>query len=461
MMRRFVQFVFTCGGGGLLMILSGCTMTPHGTASLKAAARKDGDIYRAIGPIRSAPLPHHPTASELVTYALMHSPTVEADYWQFRAAIERIPQAGTEMTTPMLSGDLALLNGTASAANSTVGIANMGSSDIRWPSKPAADAKIALDRARAAQSRLRAAQYRLRRQVLTAWYRLIYTRDLLRDIHSQITNDRMAINAVREEVVNDRTPADMPVGQGIQLTRLKLKRIELRRLAASETAQLNSLLNRPVHKTIHTPPHLPAIQRPLPSYATLLRMAVRHNPELRRQHWLRHTGESAVSRAEMQFIPNFDLGAMTSLDGAMQNLQGAVMFPIVRYRAIDASVRQAQFDVLNSEEGILSMRNDLARRLATDLIAIRSDAKQLTVIKSRLLPRLQEMKHFADVKIEQNGIGLTSELKASNSIIRIHELQLSLQLDRLIRNADIDAVTAVPVASVHQPVPRPGASSGK
>jgi outer membrane protein TolC len=361
----------------------------------------------------------------------------------------------------MLSGNLALLNGTASAANSTVGIANMGSSDIRWPSKPAADAKIALDRARAAQSRLRAAQYRLRRRVLTAWYRLIYTRELLRDIHSRITNDRMAMNAVREEVVNDSTSADMPVGLSIRLIRLKLKRIELRRLAVSEAAHLNSLLNRPVHKTILTPPHLPAIERLLPSYAALLRMEVRHNHELRRQHWLRYAGETAVSRAKMQFIPNFDLGAMTSLDGAMQNLQGAVMFPIVRYRAIAASVRQAQFDVLKSEEGILSMRNDVARRLATDLIAIRSDQKQLGLIQSQLLPRLREMEQFADAKMEQNGVGLRTDLKASNSIIRIQELQLSLQLDRLIRDADIDAIAAVPVESAHQPVPRLGGGSGK
>jgi outer membrane protein TolC len=401
------------------------------------------------------PLPPGPNATELVSYALRHSPVVEAAYWKFRAAIEAIPQAGTEMTTPMLSGNLALNNGAVSAANSSIGIANMGSSDIRWPAKPAADAKIALENARNAQWRFREAQFDLRRQVLQAWYGLITARALLRNARFQLAAERALEQDQRQHIEFATGAATGYLSAQNAVTRLKITIAQLHRSAASRLANLNLLLNRTPHRGIRTPSSLAFTNGRIPSTAQLIEMAMKHNPNLQALHFTRQSQQITIERATMQYIPNFDLGAMSSLDGAMQNLTGAVMFPVVRYRAINAAIRQAEFGLFRTTSRTHQSRNQVVARLTDDTIAMHSDARQLAYIRKELLPRLHDLRHFSSIALSQESGGLTAYLLATLSILHTRQLELSLQLDFANRQADIDALTAQPIRNKAGAAPAP------
>ena len=271
---------------GLLLMLGACTISPKGETRLRTEAQKEGRIYNfGSHRINDRPLPLQPDAADLVAYALRHSPKVEAAYWKFRAAIENIPQAGSEMTTPMLSGNLGLQNGTVSAANSSIGIANMGSSDIRWPSKPAAEAKIALENARNAQSRFREAQLILRRQVLTAWYGLITTRELSRDARQKMSVERALKQDQQLHIESASGSASGYLSVQNAMTNLRIKLAQLERMAAAQQVKLNLLLNRAPHRSILTPSNLALTNWRIPSLAQIIKLALEHNPTLRALHF--------------------------------------------------------------------------------------------------------------------------------------------------------------------------------
>ncbi|GEM_PF-833625 len=443
---------------GSLFMLSACTISPKGEARLRAEAQKEGRDYHAgAHRMASRPLPDKPNATQLISYALRHSPAVEAAYWKFRAAIEVIPQAGTEMTTPMLSGNLALNNGAASGANSSIGIANMGSSDIRWPAKPAADAKIALENARDAQRRFREAQFDLRRQVLQAWYGLITARALLHNAQLQLAVERTLEQNQRQHVEFATGAATGYLSLQNALTRIGIKLAQLKQSMASRQINLNSLLNRSPRRSLRTPSSLAFTNRHIPPLNRLIQLALEHNPNLRALHFTRLSRQIAIDRARMQYIPNFDLGAMSSLDGAMQNLAGAVMFPVVRYRAINAAIKQAQYRLFRTTSQTHQSRNDVVARLTNDAIAMHSDAEQLAYIHNGLLPRLHELRHFSSIALSQGNRGLTADLLATLSILHARELELLLRLDFANRQADIDALTAQPIRNQTSVAPAPSA----
>ncbi len=431
---------------GSLLVLGACTISPTGEAHLRADAQKEGRAYQIDQHhVPDRPLPRKPNAVQLVSYALRRSPAVEAAYWKFKAAIEAIPQAGTEMTTPMLSGKLALNNGAASAANSTIGIANMGSSDIRWPTKPAADAKIALENARNAQWRFREAQFDLRRQVLQAWYGLITARALLRNSQQQLSAEHAMSQDQRQRLESAAGSATGYLRLQNRMTRIGINISQLERLVAARQVNLNILLNRSPHRNILTPSSLAFTNGRIPSPDRLIERALEHNPNLRALHFTRRKEQIAIDRAKMQYLPNFDLGAISSLDGAMQNLTGAIMFPVVRYRAINAAIKQAQYGLFRTASQTHQSRNQVVARLTDDTIAMHSDARQLAYIRKELLPRLHDLRHFSSIALSQESGGLTADLLATLSILHARELELTLQLDFADRQADIDAITAQPI----------------
>ncbi len=432
--------------GLMTLTIGGCTMHPRGEGRLRAAAAREGQIYKlAAAQHTPPPLPISPTPRELVTYALINSPAVESAYWRWRAAIEVIPQAGTEMTTPMLSGNLGLVNGSYSGANSSVGIANMGSSDIRWPSKPAADAKIALEKARAAEWQFRERQFALREAVLTAWNRLIAARAVLALARRQKNLDVSLVNLAQTRLTTGGQSSSGYLETLNAVTLLKLHIAALRRELPRREIAINNLLNRSPMKTILAPAAFPAIAPQRWTMAHLIRLAARRNPQLHEFAWTRRANKIQIQRAMMQYIPNFDLGAVTSLDGITQNFEGAVMFPIVRYQAINAAIREARFNLRRTESRMQQTKTELASRLAIDLVMLQSDRVQLAFFSGRLLPRIRQMEHFSRVSMMQGSGGLISNLMAQKTVLKLREMELDLRVDQADRLADIETIVARPL----------------
>src|SRR5690349_18514174 len=89
-MRRSILVGMVCVAAGVAT--SGCTVHPAGEAVERQAAMQAGRAYERRAGEELAPLNERATVRELVRYALATSATVEQRYWEWRAAIEQIPQ---------------------------------------------------------------------------------------------------------------------------------------------------------------------------------------------------------------------------------------------------------------------------------------------------------------------------------------------------------------------------------
>ncbi len=428
-----------------LLLVAGCTMTPAGENSLRRQAITTGKPFEKPYVKRHIPpLAPNVTPSQMVRYALLNNPDVEAAYWKFRAAIENIPQAGTESTTPMLSGVGGIQNGSFSAANSSLGIANMGSAPIQWPSKPLASAKIALQKARAAEWTFRRSQFSLRRSVLDAWYSYARTAVLLnlakRDL--KLSVELQMIASANVQIGKD--PAELLAAQN-RITVLRTRIIALQQELPQKLAMINRWLGRKPDAPLDIPAHLPKVQELRISDSRILAIAARRNPALAELRRLSAGEKISIYRAKLQYVPNFNLGASFSLDGIMQNLSGAIMFPIVRYQAINASIRQARYrlrDVYSRERATYDL---ISQRLIVDLLALKSDREQLHLLNYSLLPRIREIAAFSAANFEQGGASISGQVQARRLDLNVQRMVADLQTDALDRIADIDAIIAVPL----------------
>ncbi len=425
--------------------LAGCTMHPAGESHLRLAAARAGKPFAKPYLQRHLPqLPVKATPHQLVAYALVNSPVVEQAYWNWRSAIEQIPQAGTEPTTVMLNAGTLLTNGAASLANSTLGVSNMGSADIRWPSKMSVQAKRALHQAMAAGWKYMSARFALRRDVLTAWYRYVRTFQLLNLTRRQLVIIRSAV-LLRQAAVSTGGPtADWLTDQNSMDT-LRVRIAALKAKIPELLARLNAVLGRSATAALDPPFALPAVKAPSLNDAQLLRLAVRRNPELEELRQLQKSGKLSIQRAKMQYIPNFDLGLSTSLDGTVQNLTGALVMPLFQYQSINASIAQARNDLRAANAMLRGRKINLAAELTIDLMSLHDDQLRLRIFSRKILPRVNMIASLARSNYQQGAAGIQGQIRARQMALEIQATMLDLQADALERMADLDAIVALPL----------------
>ena len=89
----------------VLVSVAGCTVHPVGERAERDAATEAGKPFaHQIEKRDLPPLPENPTADDLVRYAFGVNAELEQHYWEWRSAIEQIPQDGTQATNLVLSG---------------------------------------------------------------------------------------------------------------------------------------------------------------------------------------------------------------------------------------------------------------------------------------------------------------------------------------------------------------------
>src|SRR5438105_11581140 len=147
-------------------LLTGCTVHPAGEKALRASAAQEGAAFNReipdLGPDASL--------DEIVNHALLANAELEQRFWEWKSAIEQIPQSGTQPSNLVLFAGIPITHGSTAFNRTTVTVANDPMNDILWPSKLSVAAQRALDDAKAAGVRFQKARYDLRNRVISAYY---------------------------------------------------------------------------------------------------------------------------------------------------------------------------------------------------------------------------------------------------------------------------------------------------
>jgi outer membrane protein TolC len=437
------------------MLLAGCTAHPPGEAAERQAASDAGRPFEKRMDDRDVPpLPDNPSPDDLVNHALLVNAELEQRYWEWRWAIEQIPQDGTQPTNLVLFAGVPITNGSTAFKRTTVTAANDPMADILWPDKPTTAARRALENARAAGLRFQKARHELRAKVLNAYYDYALTAALIRleqenaQILQSIATTTEARNragaAGQQDLLKARNEAD-------------LSKNELANMQAQLPAQraaLNALLDREPAAPIPSTAAIPTVPLPALTDAQLLEAAAQRNPELAALAREVAGRAEGLKLARLQYLPDFSLSAGTDLAGISQNLVGMVTVPVLRHEAIDAAVRQAEANLRATEAMRRQSTNDLKARLVMDLTTLRDADRQLDLFEQAILPRARQVVNVTRSAYEAGRASLLEVLDGQRSLIGIERVVVNLKSAKAKRLADVEAIIApVPSAQAKESVP--------
>ena len=324
----------------MMAVLAGCTVHPNGEKALRSSAAEAGKRYVSVRDVSE--LPSDATVDQIVDYALLTNAELEQRYWEWKSAIEQIPQNGTQPTNLVLFAGLPITSGSTAFDRTTVTVANDPMNDILWPSKLAVAAQRALEDAKAAGIRFQKEKYELRSRVLSAYYDYALTAELIRLEQSNtellktvalFTEARNRAGTTGEQdFLKARNEADLS-GNEIEQMQSQL---------VGQRATLNGLLNRPSSAGFPVPTTMPSGRAMTASDDQLLALAAERNPELTALAHEIAGKKEGIQLARLQYVPDFSVSAGMDLGGVAQNLVGMVTVPFLRHEAIDAAISQAE-----------------------------------------------------------------------------------------------------------------------
>ncbi len=434
------------------LILAGCTVHPPGEQQERQTALRAGAPFtKPIEQRQVPPLPANPTPEDLVRSALLSSPELEQRYWEWRSAIEQIPQDGPHATNLAVSGSTSITRGRMSLDTTTLSLGNDPMADFLLPTKLSAAAQRALENARAAGLRFRKAQFELRGKVLSAYADYALTAELIR---LEKSNAQLLQSTVM--AVDARNEAGAAGQQELLKSRneLDLSRNEISSMQAQLPAQraaLNALLDRPPDAPIPIPTGMPEARQVVQDDGQVLKLVAERNPELAALAQEIAARKGSLALARLQYLPDFSISVSTDLAGIAQSLAGMVTVPLLRYQAIDAAVAQAEANLRATQAMRRQARNDLAAQVVMDLSIIRDADRQLDLFGRTVLPRARQAVTLSRTAYEAGRSTLLDLLDAQKSLISIERLVAHLQATREQRLDELEAITGQLLDRDHSP----------
>jgi Cu(I)/Ag(I) efflux system membrane protein CusA/SilA len=421
----------------LVPLISGCTVHPPGEREERQAALDAGKSFTDPVPA----LPDNATPDQLVEHALLTNADLQQKFWEWRAAIEQIPQDGTQATNLAISTNIGFFNGSTGLDRTTLSAGNDPMADIVLPAKLSAAARRALENARAAGMRFRAAQFELRSKVLSAYYDYALTGALIR-----LEQSNAQLLQTTATVVEARNRAGAAGQQDLLKARneIDLSANDIANMQAQLPAQraaLNALLGREPGAALDVPSELPTAAPKLKhTDEEILALAAAQNPQLGALARDVAARKQSIALARLQYVPDFSLAAGTDLKGVAQSLLGVVTIPALRHEAIDAAIAQAEANLHAAEEMRRQASHDLGAQVVMDIATIRDAERQLELFEQTILPRARQIVTVGRTAYESGRSSLLDVLDAQRSLISIERLVANLRVVRAKRLAELEAI---------------------
>jgi outer membrane protein TolC len=423
----------------MIAILSGCTVHPQGERAERDAARQAGKSFAHHASTQPS-LSENPTPDDLVRYALLNNADLQQRYWDWRSAIEQIPQDGTQATNLAINAGTTFSDGAFSRDRTMLGASNDPMADIVWPQKLSVAAKRALENARAAGLRFQKAKLELRSNVLDAYYDYALTAELIR--LEKANAELLQTTATTVEARNQ-------TGTGTQADLLKarneldLSRNDITNMKSQLPAQLaalNALLNRSPDAQLRVPAQLPPVRPMEYSDEQLLSLAEKENPELNALTHETTARNESVKLAKLQYVPDFSASAGTDLAGITQSLAGMVTVPLLRYEAINAAIAQAEANLKSMQALRHQTGNDINAQIVLDISTIHDADRQLDLFHRTILPQAQEAVSITRSSYEVGQSTLLDFLDSERSLIALQRVVANLQIVREKRLNDVQKI---------------------
>jgi outer membrane protein TolC len=427
------------------LALTACAIHPRGEKEERDRAAEAGREFENSD---DAPtLPADPRPEDYLRVAFYANAELRARYWEWRAALERIPQDASP-PNPALNFSY-LFGGPQMKAwdRTTLGLSNDPMTNLSWPSKLAAAGRKDLEEARAAGLRFEATKFKIQARVLTRYVDLALHEVMIRTQ----AEDLALLSLVAEEASSGVRSSAAPMADLLRAQSerdLAKNQLEsLRGQHATLSAEMNALLGRAADAALPLPASMPPL-RPLPaSDAEILALAADRSPELAALSREVAGRQEALDLARQQRIPDFGL-SFDLMGSVSRSLGGMIVLPL-RGEAIDGAIEEARANVRAAEAIREQNRRDLATSFVLDLYVLRSDERQADLFERVLVPRADLTARAAEVGLAAGRGTLMDVVRARRAALDARLALAELRAQREKALVAIETWSALDVEALH------------
>ena len=427
------------------LLLAACAVHPRGEREeIDRADAALRELDEAIAPVD---LPPRPTREDWLAAAFHGNAALRARYWEWRAALERIP---IEASPPRAAIRFSYLFGAERMDawdRTTLGILNDPMENIPWPTKLGTKGRMALEEARAAGLRFESEKFRLQAEASDRYADLAFHAEELRAQEERIALLALASAGRTAGVSTGRAAGGDLLDAD---TRLALARNDLENLHAQMPplfAELNALVGRDPAAPIELPERVPP-PRPLPAEDDeLIARAAERSPELGALSREVAGREEALELARSEWLPDFGI-SFDVMGSVTQTLGGMVVLP-TRVEAIRAGVREAEALVRAAEAARAQHERDLAASFVLDLYVLRNAERQAQLFATTIVPRAELAERTVKASYAGGSASIGDYVEARMALLDARLALAQLWTEREKSLAAIEAFAKVDVGALH------------
>jgi cobalt-zinc-cadmium efflux system outer membrane protein len=413
--RRYALAAVAAATAGL----TGCSLTPKGTSAEKDRLAQSGRPFEPALAERHLPdLPAQPDWRDILSRTFLANGNLEASYFQWKAAVERIQVAGAYPNSDVSLGYSYMLGPPRMKAfdRSTFSAGFDASKNLSLPPKVMQAAKVALDEARAAGERFRAAKFQLQKKVLFAWADYGLLAEKLRVQRKQLELSRLLSNTAAARAgagpsgrQQDLLTADITVRTGESTIQ------DLEAELSATRAMLNGLMARDPNAPL-APPPLDRPIRPIPpDDASLIAAAADTYPEVATLAREVEGRRDALELARLRWLP--DINPVLSFTGSISQAIGAMITLPTTIAEIRGQIRVAQADVRGTEALLRQAKADRVAEYIAVIIALRNSERRAEFFQNTILPAAGRIRQVTTTAYTTGGASFSDMLQAQRAIL--------------------------------------------
>ncbi len=407
------------------MLANGCASTGTNRLGHNEAERADGPGATMLA------LGEESTLDDYLRYAALNNPGLEAAFNDWKAAVERVPQAKA-LPNPRLTYSYFIeeVETRVGAQRQKIEVSQV----FPWFGKLRLRGDAASDAAHAAEHKYQGIKLALFYRVKNTYYEYGYLGRAL-----VITRENIKLLSNLENVAlsmykSGAAPHAAVIKIQVELGRLQDRLTTLEDRRNSMSAQLNAALNRSSNAPLPWPKPFQE-ERTDVSEEELIAWVRESNPELKALEFMASKEKAGVELAEKNYYPDIMLGVGTVLtdDASMPNVEDSGKDPIIAVIAIDLPLwygkyRAAEREARHRHEAALRKKTDRENNLLADLqlalFNVRDAHRQIDLYGDTLIPKAKQSLEVTQTGFEAGKVDFLNLIDAERLLL---EFQLSYE----------------------------------
>jgi len=426
-----------------------CVLAPAGYDGERERVMAAGAPYER--PVEERDLPElgvRPTWREILARAFTANGDLEASYFEWRAAVERVEMAAGWPNTDLMPSFSYLFSDDSMKAwdRTTVSLAFDASENLQLPVKTRKAAEVALADARAAGERFRAAKFALQRQVLDAWLDLALAEERLRIARTDLELLRLVAGTAGPRVQAGAPQRDL-LEADIEVREAENSVLDVEADAQAMRAMLNGMLAREPDAPLEVGEALPD-PRPLPADdADVLALGVDASPELAALVEQVAGREDALELARLMYLPNFN--PFAGLMGSVSQMVGvAVMLP-TSLPEIRGGIEEARAMLAETRAMERQTRRERAASFVAALVVLRNSVREAELFAGSVLPAAQLLADTTRQSYAAGSADLLELVETQRTLLDVRLVVAEARIERERRAAEIEQLAGIDLETLY------------